>query len=146
VLGMMIYMFVDLLLQESKTDEQSNDLIALGFALLLAGAISLFVLSVRLETHIKEDGLYVRLFPFHLSVLKFKWADLRRCYIRQYNPILEYGGWGLRWGLFGKGKAYNIAGNMGLQLELANGKKILIGTQNPEELRRTLEKLQHYSA
>jgi hypothetical protein len=34
----------------------------------------------------------------------------------------------------GKGWAYNVRGNRGVQLELANGKRILIGSQRAEEL------------
>jgi len=33
-----------------------------------------------------------------------------------------------------KGKAYNVSGNRGVQLELLNGGRILIGSQKPEEL------------
>ena len=62
-------------------------------------------------------------------------------YVRQYSPLLEYGGWGMRIGLFGKGKAWNISGDKGLQLEFTNQKKLLIGTNQPEELAATLEKI-----
>jgi hypothetical protein len=34
--------------------------------------------------------------------------------------------------------AYNVSGNRGLQLELTNGKKILLGTQRPEEIAQAL--------
>jgi len=40
------------------------------------------------------------------------------------------------------GVAYNISGNMGLQLELKNGKKILLGTRKPTELEDVLKKVQ----
>ena len=57
-----------------------------------------------------------------------------------YNPISEYGGWGIKGG-FSKqtGKAYTTKGTTGLQLTLKNGKKILIGTQKKEEIKRVLE-------
>jgi len=44
-------------------------------------------------------------------------------------------------GLFGKGRALNMSGNMGLQLELKDGKKLLIGTQKFEELEQLLQKI-----
>ena len=37
--------------------------------------------------------------------------------------------------------ALNVSGNQGLQLELADGRRILLGTRRPGELRQTLEKL-----
>jgi hypothetical protein len=57
---------------------------------------------------------------------------------RTYWPILEYGGWGISYSFFGKGWAYNVNGNRGGQLELANGKRILIGSQRAEELARAI--------
>jgi hypothetical protein len=49
-----------------------------------------------------------------------------------YDPILDYGGWGIKYNRHGK--AYNVSGNKGLQLYLKNGKRILIGTQKESEL------------
>ena len=54
---------------------------------------------------------------------------------------MEYGGWGLRLGLFGNGKAFNVSGDKGLQLEFTDNKKLLIGTNRPEELTETLIKI-----
>ena len=116
----------------------SNSQLLIGASISLL--ISIFVLSFRLDTQIKQDGIYVRLFPLQLSFKFFSWNNLLKCYVRNYNPVAEYGGWGLRLGLFGKGTAYNISGNEGLQLEFTNGKKLLIGTQKPEELSEVIEK------
>lgn len=113
--------------------------------LLIAACLSILLTilftSFRLETQIKKDGVYVRFFPFHLSFKHFAWDKISRSFVRQYKPIGEYGGWGLRLGLFGKGKAYNVSGNKGLQLEFSDNKKLLIGTNKPEELEATLHKI-----
>jgi hypothetical protein len=107
--------------------------------------ITLLILNIRLDTLIKKDGIYVRFFPFHWSFKKFSWDMIATSYVRQYSPLLEYGGWGMRIGLFGKGKAWNISGDKGLQLEFTNQKKLLIGTNQSEELAATLEKIGHLS-
>ena len=57
--------------------------------------------------------------------------------MRSYNPIRDYGGWGIRWGT--KGKAYNVSGNRGLYLEFSDGKQLLIGLQKPEEFVEALD-------
>jgi hypothetical protein len=44
---------------------------------------------------------------------------------------MGYGGWGIKRGI--GGLAYNVSGNQGLQLVLTDGRKILIGTQKPEQ-------------
>ena len=81
----------------------------------------------------------MKLFPFHLAFKHYPWEMISKAEVRKYNPITEFGGWGYRWG-FG-GTAVNISGNMGLQLDLSNGKKLLIGTQGPDELRSVLQRM-----
>ena len=93
---------------------------------------------VRLETQITKEGIYVRFFPFHLKFKFYDWKNISKSYIRQYQPIIEYGGWGIRIGLFGKGRAFNVRGNKGLQLEFKDNNKLLIGSNNSEELERVL--------
>lgn len=107
-----------------KPAGNSELLIGCGISIL----VTVLVVSIRLDSLVKEDGIYVRFFPLQLSYRFFQWNNLNECYVRQYNPIAEYGGWGWRLGLFGKGTAYNISGNEGLQLQFKNGKKLLIGT------------------
>jgi hypothetical protein len=112
--------------------------------LLITGTLvimTLLFLGMRLETKIDKAGIYVRFFPFHLKFKHYSWDSLKRCHVRQYAPLMEYGGWGLRLGLFGKGTAYNVSGNTGLQLEFTDNKKLLIGTKKPEEMTQTLLEL-----
>ena len=71
------------------------------------------------------------------------WNTIAKCSIRNYNAIFEYGGWGLKFSFRkSKGKSFTVKGAVGLQLELMNGKKILIGTQKKEEIQRTIETYQ----
>jgi len=102
---------------------------------------TILIFISRLDTIIKSDGIYVRFFPFHLTFKHYKWISLTKSFVREYSPLTEYGGWGLRLGLFGKGTAFNVSGNEGLQLEFNNHKKLLIGTNKPEELSETLSKI-----
>lgn len=104
-------------------------------------AMTLLFMNFRLDTQIKEDGIYVRFFPFNITYKKYSWDTISKAYIRQYNPIKEYGGWGIRFSFFGKGKALNISGDIGLQLEFKNGKKLLIGTLKGDEIKGILPKL-----
>jgi len=103
--------------------------------------ITLLFLYVKLETRITKEGIYVKFFPFHLKYKFYSWDSISKSYIRQYAAIQEYGGWGLRIGFFRKGKAFNVSGNKGLQLEFNNNKKLLIGTNKPDELHSILSKL-----
>jgi hypothetical protein len=108
----------------------------------ISAAVTLLVTALlllsRLDTRVQADGIYVRFFPFHLSFRHYSWEKISRYFIRKYHPLKEYGGWGIRAGFPGKGKAYNVSGNRGLQLEFPDGKKLLIGTNKPEELEAAL--------
>lgn len=98
--------------------------------------IPLFLFILNLETEISQEGISVRFFPFHLKKKFFAWDEIAKAEVREYSPLLEYGGWGIRRGR--SGRAYNVKGKMGLQLVLKNGKKVLIGTQKAEELKQIL--------
>ncbi|MBR5470034.1 MAG: hypothetical protein IKU78_06160 [Paludibacteraceae bacterium] len=98
--------------------------------------IPFFLFVLNLETEISSEGISVRFFPFHLKKKFFAWDEIVKAEVREYSPLLEYGGWGIRRGK--SGVAYNVKGNMGLQLVLKSGKKILIGTQKTEELKQIL--------
>ena len=112
-------------------------LIITGVFMLL---LSLLFFLFRLETHIKNDGIYVRFFTLHKSFRFYSWDTISIFHVRQYSPISEYGGWGIHG--FGKNRAFNVSGNKGLQIEFKNGEKLLIGTDNFEELKRTILKIQ----
>lgn len=117
----------------------SELVITFGLSILL----TFLFIFLRLDTQIKQDGIYVRFFPFQLKFKKYSWDKISKSYVRQYSPISEYGGWGLRLGLFGHGRAFNISGNKGIQLELTNGKRLLIGTKKPDKAKQTLRELGH---
>ena len=127
------------------TGQQFGDKPINNTELLMTTALTLLVtilfLNLRLETIIKKDGIYVRFFPFHIKFKHYPWESLTKSFIRTYSAITEYGGWGLRVGLFRKGRAFNVSGDKGLQLEFTNNKKLLIGTNMPDQLTEVLNKI-----
>lgn len=102
---------------------------------------TILFISLRLETRIKGDGIYVKFFPLHLLYKHYNFSVISKLFVRQYNPIGEYGGWGFRLAIFGKGRALNMSGNKGLQIVFSDNKKLLIGTNKPEELTQTLQEI-----
>lgn len=97
---------------------------------------------VRLETLYAQDGVYVRFYPYQQTFRQYHWEKTTRAAIRKYSPVLEYGGWGYR--LFGNKRAYNMSGDMGLQLEFTDKTQLLIGTGQPEALAEALKKAGKY--
>jgi hypothetical protein len=94
-----------------------------------------FFLSFGMTTEIREDGIQIRFFPFHRRFIDCQ--DIQSFEVKEYHPLRDYGGWGVRWSPM-KGMAYNVCGNRGVQLELKNGKRVLIGSQEPERLANML--------
>lgn len=115
----------------------SNGALLMVFGLTLL--IGLLFFKLKLETVITRDGIYVKFFPFYLKFKHYSWEEIQNLYVRKYNPIMEFGGWGLRG--FGRNRALNVSGNMGLQLELKEGKRLLIGTKKAEELADVIKQL-----
>ena len=134
-----VMIIMQLLLHKPVGNDPPPDYILLLFLLIPIGMMFLFY-SIRLETEIRRDGIYVRFPPFIRKTRIYRWEDVRSCYVRKYSPIGEYGGWGYRMAGKKAGIAFNVSGNMGIQLELKNGKKILLGTKKPEEAREALRK------
>jgi hypothetical protein len=99
--------------------------------------VTLVLMFARLRTRLDTTALYVKFFPFHLRYKKIAFDEIAAVYARTYQPLGEFGGWGIRWGI--GGRAYNVSGNRGVQLELKNGKKLLIGSQRPTELAALLQ-------
>ena len=103
--------------------------IAWALMVLTDGAI----VSVQMVTVVDQDGIVVYCRPFRFLRKQVLWSDIERIYPRQYSPLAEYGGWGIRKGR--AGFAYNMSGNQGIQLELKSGKRILIGTQQTNDFK-----------
>jgi hypothetical protein len=59
----------------------------------------------------------------------------------KYNPVVDDGGWGIRISLLKKRKAFNISGNLGLRLNLSDGRTILLGTRRPQAVAAAMEKM-----
>ena len=122
-------------------DTASNDeLFSLAFPVIILILVVLLFIFIKLETKIDETGIYYQFFPFHLRLKKISWNELEDIQVRKYNPVMEYGGWGIR-GLSRKGRrgmAFNISGNMGIQLILKDGGRLLLGTKIPEKAKETI--------
>jgi hypothetical protein len=95
--------------------------------------------QMRLMTRITEEGIYVRFVPFHFKEQFFPWESIESAQVRTYSPLMEYGGWGIKYGFNGQGKVFNVAGDQGLQLVFKSGEKLLIGTQKPTEIQAAVK-------
>jgi len=111
--------------------------IMVGFALAIIIGLIIFFRIITLHTRVDARGVSWRFSPLHRKEKHISWEEINKAEVMKYHPILDYGGWGYRLGI--AGKAYSVAGKYGLKLILHNGKKLLIGTQKPDEMKRILQ-------
>ena len=115
----------------------------LVFAVIIISAFLLF--SSKLVVEVTSETINLIYWPYFKKRIIYSKSDIERYEIRKYKPLIEYGGWGVKQGKKGAGKAYNVRGNIGLQLYLKDGKKVLIGTERGDALLRAMKKMMENS-
>jgi hypothetical protein len=108
-----------------------------GDALLLAVAPVVVVLVAslislsHLDVDVTDRGVSIA-FRYLWPTRRIGFAEIVGLEVRRFNPLLEYGGWGVRLGP--KGWGYLTSGSEGVQLRLRKGLPVLIGSARPREL------------
>ncbi|NLJ48581.1 MAG: hypothetical protein GX428_03210 [Candidatus Atribacteria bacterium] len=108
--------------------------------LIVVAGLPLFVFLNRLEIQVSNYGIYYRYRPFHFQYQRIPKENLLSYQIVHYRPLRDHGGWGIRYGKYGK--AYTLSGETGVQLVTIDQKKILLGTLKPEEIHNALDSIQ----
>jgi hypothetical protein len=134
--------FICIILMQYLNTQQINIGMVAGLGINNIMTVLMFSI-LRLDTEITDEGINVRFFPFHLSFIKIEWGKITKSYVREYRPLKEYGGWGIKYGYSGQGKAYSVSCNKGIQLVLADGSRLLIGTNKAEEVKEILQRSGH---
>ncbi len=122
-----------IILKEPFGDNPASDtglIIAAAITFVLGGGSTLLLYKMKLTTKLDSNGLHILFSPLRRRDIPL--SDIAHWQARTYNPIRDYGGWGIKVGR--RGWAYNVSGNQGVELELTNRKKLLIGSQRSDEL------------
>jgi hypothetical protein len=137
VAGVSWYGFVQqIVLKKPFGDNPAPDPVMIMIWVIFGLFFPLLFYSIKLVTEVRYDGLYVKFSPLQFHSKKIELGEIKHYEIRPYSALKEYGGYGIRFGK--EGKAYNVYGNKGIQFELQNGERLLIGTQRPEEFMQAL--------
>jgi hypothetical protein len=109
----------------------------LGWLLLITVGVllPLFFYVNKLVITVSDDGVRVRYVP--ISNRLYTFDEIARAEAKQYNPLMEYGGWGVR--IRSGKRAWSMRGNRGVELTLKNGDIIMLGSQDPEPLERAIK-------
>ncbi len=118
---------------------------AILITLLMIGLTALFY-TMKLVVEIRSDGIHFRFPPMIMKFRKIGREEIDRAEVREYKPIKEYGGWGIKMVSKKYGTAYNVRGKTGLQLYLRNGNRILFGTQRKAAIGDAAARMMNASA
>ena len=125
--------------EEPSTNES---LLVLFIVLMIMFVVTILLFSkMKLVTEVKNEGFLYKYPPFIIKFKLIRKEEIEKYEVRKYSPIREYSGWGIRYSWGKSGRAYNVKGNIGLQLYMVDGKKILFGTQHGDAIRRAMDKM-----
>jgi hypothetical protein len=108
-----------------------GDVLLLAIAPVVVVLVASLISLSRLDVDVTDQGVSIA-FRYLWPTRRIAFADIVGIEVRRYNPLLEYGGWGVRLGPQGWG--YMTSGNVGVQLRLRKGLAVLIGSTRPDEL------------
>ena len=123
-----------------RYDEGMSWSTALPF--LLVGVVMLFVLTLtvalmRLDVEVRRDHVFIAFGPIHLIRKRIHFSEIEAVRGLTYRPLLEFGGWGIRWR---PGRtAWTIRGNQAAAITLATGRQIYVGSEHPQRLAGALQ-------
>ncbi len=86
---------------------------------------------LKMSITLYEDYIDINYKP--LSTRQILYIDIAQAKATQYSPIKEYAGWGVK-GWSKQKRAYNVRGNMGVELTLQDGRIVMLGSQNASAL------------
>ena len=123
--------FVVFVTVAALTISRPDELIIVTITPLVVVLVALLYSRAHLDVDVNGEGVTIA-FRYLWPARHISFADIVAVETRRYRPLLDYGGWGVRFGL--AGWAYTTGGNVGVKLRLRRGTPVLIGTGRPREL------------
>lgn len=122
----------------SKPTEGWSMAIPLGILLFV------FVLFINLKLKIRIDpvSLSYSYYPI-IKERKYRFENIESLELIEYNGLLEYGGWGIKWNL--DSWSYTTGGKHGIMVK-TNGKKFLLGTHEPQEAQKAIAEFHKFKS
>ena len=106
-------------------------------ALVMGGILLSILVTLRLETRYYTNTVEYQFGSVYMAPPEIVSLDsVASVSIITYNPTADYGGWGVRHNE--TTKVYNAAGDKGILFTFKRGKKLLLGTQQPDVLKTKL--------
>ena len=121
--------------REVGTSPAPDGLVWLILAL-IGVVLPAIVIFGRMVTMVVDDALVIRWLP--IGGTRIPYEQIREVEVAEYRPLRDYGGWGIRWTPWA-GWAWNVHGRRGVRLVLEDGRRVMVGSQQPEALAAALD-------
>lgn len=113
----------------------SNSVATRRIVILAAFAAMVFVSTscwhfISLTTRVDRESVEVMLFPLFRERILL--SEIVGWQVVAFNPMRDYGGWMLRIGP--NRRALFLKGNEGVEIQLAQGPTVMVGSQRPGDL------------
>lgn len=103
-----------------------------GIGVVLLLLLGVTVAFMRLDIEVRGDHIFIAFGPVHLVRKRIRFSDIEAVRGLTYRPIVEFGGWGIKWRP--SRTAWTIRGNQAAAVTLKSGKQIYVGSEHPQRL------------
>jgi hypothetical protein len=125
-----------------KEPMRDDGFITLMIFVTIAWGIALFMLiSMKLETRIDEHGIHYRFFPLKPSWRLITPGEIREFTFEKKYKFFDSGKIGHHYNVFKKQRSFKIWGGKHIAITMTEGNRLLLGTQNLEEMEWAMKKL-----
>ena len=115
---------------------RENMTVGLALTLCAPVLLLLWLFAMRLETEVRDDGLWIR-FRAGWPPKTYAWSRIQRAETVEYRPLRDFGGWGIR--LRRREWAWIVWGKQAVRLHLHDGTSFLVGSAEPERLASAIQ-------
>ena len=91
-----LFLIGSILILFTNSEDKVQTSIGLFVSSIISGGISFIFNKAKLIMQIRTDGIYVSFPPLRNSFTICYWENIDKLFIREYNPLGEYGGWGIK--------------------------------------------------
>lgn len=113
-------------------------LIVMSFFVIPLMIFLIWLFSVtKLTVQVDSEKISIRFYPMVKREVLL--SDIDSFEIKEFNPIIDFGGWGLRYSIRWKTTGYIMKGKVGVHIHLKNRKNLLISSERASELYRVIK-------
>lgn len=112
------------------------------FPIGILALVNILLFKMELKTRIDQDSLSFSYFPF-IKERKYRFEEIDSMDLIEYNGLLEYGGWGIKWNF--DSWSYTTGGKHGILVKTKK-KKFLLGTQKPAEAQKAIDQFNEFKS